>query len=217
MNNIWLPSLRWLLLATVCLVFSCEQPQKGLEEKVGHTEPILISGGVEHFSGPNGQSSTWVSFIVGKEDAASLPERIEEVSVSVNGEPLPLSRSNFTYFSGRRLFWASMPGAPKIGDYEIRATSQNRTGITTDRLTTIFSIDPPRPDNTSPNSTTPCTTNRPVFSWSAVKANVPMYYRLEIAPAGGRPFYRSEDVRDMLSVTILDGVLEPGRRYRWRV
>jgi len=109
MTNMGLPSLRWLLLAAVCLAFSCMRPQEDVEEKAGHTESIAISGGVEHLSGPNGQSSTWVTVIVGKEDAASLPDSIQAVSVSVNGERLPLSRSNFTYFSGRRPFWASMP------------------------------------------------------------------------------------------------------------
>ena len=44
-----------------------------------------------------------------------------------------------------------------------------------------------------------------------------MYYRLEIAPAEGRPLYRSDDVLDMLAVKIPDGVLKPGKRYRWRV
>ncbi len=217
MNNILLSSLRCLLVLAAWINSSCEPSQQALEGNVGSTDPISLSGGVEHFSGPNGQSSTWISFIVGKEDAVSLPEGIEEVSVSVNGKTLPLSRSDFTYFPERRLFWASMPGAPTIGVYEIRTTSQNRTGITTDRLATIISIDPPGPDNASPNSTIPCTTNRPTFAWSAAKANAPMYYQLEIAPAQGRPLYRSAYVLDMLAVRILDGVLEPEKPYRWRV
>ncbi|BBO67792.1 hypothetical protein DSCA_17220 [Desulfosarcina alkanivorans] len=217
MNNAWSPSLNWLLLAAACMAFSCGPVREDGEEKAGRTESIPVSGGVEHVSGPNGLSSTWVSFIVEGDDAASLPEGIETVSVSVNGERLPLSRSSFTYFPGRRLFWASMPGAPEIGDYEIRVTGNHRTGVTTDRLSTIFSIDPPRPDTGSPDATVPCTTNRPRFAWRAAKAGAPMVYRLEIAPAGGRPLYRSGDVRDMLAVTLPDGVLEPGKPYRWRV
>jgi hypothetical protein len=118
MDGNGLLSHRWLLAAIVCLVLACEPPQGGLKQQFGHPESIPIPGGVEHFSGTNSRPSTWVSFIADKEFSGSLPEGIEEVLVTVNGKPLPLSKTDFTYFPKRRLFWASLPGAPKIGDYE---------------------------------------------------------------------------------------------------
>lgn len=216
MTDKWLSSHKWLLLAIACLVYSCDPPRQGVEHNVDPAQSIPISAGVEHVSNPDGQSSTWVTFYVKKQFAEPLPEAIEKVTVTANGKPLPLSKSNFTYFPNRRLFWASIPGAPEIGDYNITVTSQTGCGTATDHQTTIFSIESPRPDNASPNATTPCTSNRPVFSWGAVNASKPMYFRLEIAPADGRPIYRSGDVADMLSIQIPDGVLVPGKHYRWR-
>lgn len=217
MTEKWLLSHRWLLVAVTCLAFSCEHPRQGVENKVARTQSIPISGGVEHFAGPNGQSSTWLTIAVGQQFVEPLPDAIEKISATANGKTLPLSKSDFTYFPKRRLFWASIPGAPAIGEYVIQVSSRNRTASVTDRMTTVFMIDPPRPANTSPHPTTPCTTNRPVFSWSTAKAQTPMYYRLEIAPAHGWPIYRSSDVPDMLSLQIPDGVLVPGKPYRWRV
>jgi hypothetical protein len=50
-----------------------------------------------------------------------------------------------------------------------------------------------------------------------VKAEVPVYYRLEINKLYGGRVYATGYVKGMLSHTVPYGVLKPGQAYRWRV
>ena len=59
--------------------------------------------------------------------------------------------------------------------------------------------------------------NTPTFSWGAVKAEAPIYYRFEIYKQQGGRIYSTRYVKGMLSHTVPEGVLKPGQAYRWRV
>ena len=57
------------------------------------------------------------------------------------------------------------------------------------------------------------------FSWRTVEyPDVSLYYRLSIIEDNAeRSVYRTPRVKGMLSHTVPEGVLKPGKAYRWRV
>ncbi len=91
------------------------------------------------------------------------------------------------------------------------------SGSATDIQSVVRTIPLPDISTFSPAVGATLRSNTPIFSWRAVKAVIPIYYRLEIYKQHGGRVYSTRYVKGMLSHTVPEGVFKPGQAYRWRV
>jgi hypothetical protein len=124
---------------------------------------------------------------------------------------------DFTYLPRLRDFWLKAPGKPVLGTYTIEVNAGAQKSSATVIQSVVKTIPLPEAGSFSPQYGATINSENPTFSWKSEKAAEPWYYRLEInKPDGGR-VYSTGYVKDMRSHTIPEGVLKPGRSYRWRI
>ena len=91
------------------------------------------------------------------------------------------------------------------------------SGSATDIQAVLRTIPLPDISTFSPAIGATLRSTTPTFSWGAVKAEEPIYYRLEIYKQHGGRVYSTRYGKGMLSHAVPEGVLKPGQAYRWRV
>jgi CubicO group peptidase (beta-lactamase class C family) len=141
---------------------------------------IPITGAIQNVHEPNNSTKTHIDIVIRKGFTGNLPDDIDTITVTGPSGDLPISKDDFTYIPQFKDFWIRIPGSPEIGTYTFTVTSGNRSGSSTDTQSVLRTIPLPDTSTFSPAAGAILRSNTPTFSWGAVKATVPIYYRLEI-------------------------------------
>ena len=213
-------------LSVAILSFGCatsSTPDTGTTDKNEYSKPeakqnnIPIQGAITHVHEPDGSLKTTIDIVIGKEFTGNLPEDIDSISVTGPKGDLTLEKSDFSYYPQFRDFWISIPGSPAIGTYTFTVTSGDKTGSATDTQTALKTIPIPDTSTFSPSEGKALTCKMPSFTWNAVEAGIPLYYRLEIMDMQNNSIYRTNYGEDVLFIRLPPDLLKVGQTYRWRV
>jgi len=181
------------------------------------TPGIPVTGAIHHVYEAGKQSNTFFEIIIGKTFAGKLPDAIESITVFGPQGKLPIGKDDFTYFPGLRVFGIIIPRTPVMGTYRFEIKSHKDRGATCDYQYVVKQI--PIPDNSTffPGDNDRLDSAAPTFSWQAVQADMPLFYRLVINKSHGGRVYSTRRVKNMVSHTVPRGVLKTGQSYRWRI
>jgi CubicO group peptidase (beta-lactamase class C family) len=187
----------------------------------GHQNPIHpaipIEGAVYHVHREDGSHKTYLDVVVGRSFKGRLPDDIDAITVTGPSGDLSIGKVDFNYNPQWRAFWIVLPGIPEIGKYSFKLVSGNSVGAATDSQSSVKTI--PLPDITKFNparyQTDHCRT--PTFSWSSLTEGDDLFYQVQIRALDRKRVYGTDYVRDMVSVRLPPGILEPGQTYQWRV
>jgi CubicO group peptidase (beta-lactamase class C family) len=178
---------------------------------------IPTTGAIQNVYEPDKALKTYIDITIGEGFTGNLPDDIDTITVTGPKGNLPIEKDDFIYQPKIRDFWIKIHGSPDIGTYTFAVTSGNMSGSAKDTQSVLRTIPLPDTSTFSPSQGEKLSSNTPTFSWGAVKAEVPVYYRLEINKLYGDRIYATDHVKGMLSHTVPYGVLKPGQAYRWRV
>lgn len=178
---------------------------------------IPVTGTVRHVYDSDNTHATHFEVIIGKAFPDKLPDAIESITITGPDGKLPIEKKDFTYFPNFRDFWIRVPGTPQVGTYTLNVTSGKKSGSATDIQAVVKTIPLPEVGYFSPLNGSTLKPDNPVFSWKAVTAEEPLYYRLEINRLHGGRIYSTGYIKGMQSHTVPDGILKPGQSYRWRI
>jgi CubicO group peptidase (beta-lactamase class C family) len=201
------------LLVALCLgisILGCATSQISVSD-------IPIQGAITHVHAPDNSSNTYIDVYIEKGFKDNLPEDIDSITVTGPNGKLPIGKDDFTYYPQFRYFWISFPGSPATGTYTFTVTSGDKTGSATDTQTALKSIPIPDTGTFSPSEGKAPTCKMPPFTWNAVEAGIPLYYRLEIMDMQNNSIYTTNYGEDVLFIRLPPDLLKVGQTYRWRV
>jgi len=201
------------LLVVLCLgisIWGCVDSQALVDD-------ISIQGSVNHLHEPDNSSNTEINILIEKNFKGDLPDDIDSITVIGPQGKMSISKNDFIYYPQFRAFWISMPGAPSIGTYTFTVTSGNVSASATDTQAVLRKIPTPNTNTLSAADRKILTCITPAFSWSAVAAEPPIYYRFEINDMQNNRVYATSYIEDMLSIRLPPNLLKVGQNYRWRV
>ena len=178
---------------------------------------IPIQGAITHVHEHDNRSTTIIDIVIGNQFTGTLPDDIDTITVTGPKGDLTLAKDDFTYYPQFRDFWIQIPGTPETGTYTFTVTSDNRSGSATDTQSNLRTIPIPDIRTFSPAAGETITAKPPHFSWRAVDANVPLYYRIDIKDMKDNYIFRTDYVKDMYSTRIPPNLLKTGQTYHWRV
>ena len=181
------------------------------------TPGIPITGAIHHVYEAEQYSNIYIEILIGKHFPGRLPDAIKSITVFGPQGELPIEKGDFTYLPGPRDFFIKMPGMPQKGTYRFEVTSDGESGATFDYQYVVQKIATPDNATFSPGNGATIKSTTPTFSWKAVKADQPLYYRLEINKQYGGRVFSTGRVKNMVSYTVQSGVLKKGKSYRWRI
>jgi hypothetical protein len=176
-----------------------------------------VTAAVKHVTDWDQTHYTSFDIVIGKFYAGDLPGTIDAISVTGPSGKLPLQKMDFTYLPKLREFWIKAPGKPLLGTYTIKINGGAQKGSATIIQSVVKTIPLPKAGSFNPQNGATIKSVNPTFTWKTEKANGPFYYRLEIYKSNGGRVYSTGYVKNMRSHTIPEGVLKPGRPYRWRI
>jgi hypothetical protein len=178
---------------------------------------LPVEGCVCHVLQPKGIHKTYFDVVVGSGFEGKLPDDVDSIVIRGPGGELPIGKNSFNYNSQLRTFWLIRPGVPAPGDYTFKLVSGNSFGTATDTQSVIKEIALPDSAGLQPSSRQICACRTPTFSWPALKSPGPLYYQLQIRDSNRRYVYKTDYVKDMVSVRIPPGTLISGNTYQWRI
>jgi len=178
---------------------------------------IPIRGAIHHVHEPGDIFNTYIDVVIGEDFTGSLPDDVDTITVTGPKGDLPISKEEFLWIPQFRSFWIGMLGAPEIGTYTFTVTSGNVSGTAMDTQSVLRTLPIPDTSTFSPSKGETLSSKTPTFSWGAVDADVPVYYRLEIKTPWGDWVYRTDRLEGMLSHTVPADKLAAGQTYIWRV
>lgn len=205
------------LIAVFLVVLCVGISLVGCETSQAPVSNIRIKGAIHCVHEPDNSTKTHIDIVIGKGFTGTLPDDIYSITVTGPNGDLPISKDDFIYIAQLKDFWIRIPGAPEIGIYAFTVTSNNGNGSATDTQSVIRAIPIPNTRTFSPAEGEALTRKMPSFSWTAVDAEKPLFYRLEIKDMGDKHIYRTNYVEDMLSIRLPPDLLKVGQTYRWRV
>jgi CubicO group peptidase (beta-lactamase class C family) len=205
--------LRILLLVVLFLaiIFS------GCKYRNAAASEISIEGAVYHVHRPDGSHKTYFDVVVGLSFSGILPDDVDLITVTGPNGDLSIGKDDFNYNPQWRDFWIALPGFPEIGTYSFKLASGNSFGFSTDTQSIVKTIPIPDVSKFKPAKAETDSCLTPTFSWSSINKPNALYYQLQIRDLNRKHVYRTDYVRDMLSVRIPPDVLKPGMTYQWRV
>jgi len=181
------------------------------------TPGIPITGAIHHVYEAENYSNTYFEILIGKNYLGQLPDSIDSITVFGPQGKLPIDRDDFDYLPKLRDFFLKIPGVPKAGTYRFEVTSSGESGSTFDYQYVVQKITIPDSTTFSPGNGATIDSTTPTFYWQAVKADQPLYYRIEINKQYGGRVFSTGRVKNMVSYTVPNGVLNRGQSYRWRI
>jgi hypothetical protein len=181
------------------------------------TPGIPVTGALQHVHEPDGDRKTYVDVVIGKDFEGRLPDAIDTITVTGPEGKLPIQKEDFTYLPRIRDFWISLDGSPEIGTYTFEVEGRGKKGSGSDFQSVVRTFPVPDVGTFSPEPGARLQSPTPAFSWGPLKADEPVYYRLEVNQGRGGRVYATGQNREMLSHQIPQGILQPGQSYRWRV
>jgi hypothetical protein len=178
---------------------------------------IPVTAAVKHVHDQDKAHYTYFDVIIGKAYCSDLPDSIESISITGPKGRLPIQKEDFTYLHPLRDFWIKIPGIPQVGIYTIEVIGGKKTGSATDIQAIVKTIPLPEVKYFTPLNNATLNSDKPTFSWKAVKTKKPLYYRLEVNKHNGGRVYSTGYVENMTSHTVPKGLLKSGQSYRWRI
>ena len=189
----------------------------GPVHRIAAAAEISIEGAVYHVHRSNGSHKTYLDIVVDPSFPGKLPDDIDSITVTgPNGEVLA-GTEDFEYTPQWRVFLAVRSGFPELGNYSFKLVSGDLIGYATDTQSTIKTIPLPDVSRFKPARAATDSGHTSTFSWASINADEPLFYQLQIRDADRRHVYRTDFIKDMLSVRIPPDTLLPGRSYQWRV
>jgi len=189
----------------------------GCEYRNAAASEIPIEAAVYHVHRPGGSHKTCLDIVVGRSFSGKLPDDIDSITVIGPNGDLPIGKDDFNYNPRWKAFWIVLPGFPEIGEYSFKLVSGNSIGSAADTQSSIKTIPIPDASKFNPARVETYSCLTPVFSWSSINGAEALYYQLQIRDIHRKHVYRTDYVRDMLSIRIPPNRLIPGRTYQWRV
>lgn len=178
---------------------------------------IPVTAAVKHVHDQDKAHYTYFDVIIGKAYSSDLPDSIESISITGPKGRLPIQKEDFTYLHPLRDFWIKIPGIPQIGIYTIEVISGKKAGSASDIQAIVKTIPLPEVKYFTTLNGSALNSDKPTFSWKAVKTKKPLYYRLEVNEHNGGRVYSTGYVENMTSHTVPKGLLKSGQSYRWRI
>jgi len=204
---------KMFLLVVLLLVISFS----GYESESAPESEIPINGAISYVHMPDGSSKTYIDVVIGRKFSGKLPDEINSITVNGPQGNLSIGKDDFTFSPQNRSFWTVQPGSAEIGTYKFTVNSGNQSGTSIDTQLVLTTV--PIPDITrfipSTDGNLICTP--PTFLWSAITAQEPFYYQVEINDFNHSHLYKTAYTKDMFSVKIPPEVLNPGITYYWRL
>ena len=181
------------------------------------TPGIPVTGAIHHVQEPDKSRNTYIDIIIGKNFSGKLPGAIASITVTGPKGNLPIGKDDFTYIPQLRDFWIRIPGSPAIGTYTFKVTSGSMSGSDVDSQSVLRTIPVPNANTFWPAEREKLTCKTPTFSWAAVEAEIPLYYRFETKDMQGNRIYQTRYIDDMLFIRLPTDLLKVGQTYRWRI
>jgi len=206
-------TLKVLLLAVLFLAIIF----LGCENKNAAAPEIPIDGAIYSVHRPDGSNKTYIDVVIGRRFSGRLPGDIDSITVTGPNGDLSIGKDDFNYNPQWRTFWIVQHGFPEIGTYKFTVTSGNQIGSAIDTQSAVKAIPIPDISKFKPAIAETLTCMPPTFSWSAISAPEPYYYQIEIKDLNRNHVYRTDYIRDMLSVKIPPDALKPGMICQWRL
>jgi len=178
---------------------------------------IPIKGAVYHVHQSDGSHKTYFDVVVGHSFIGNLPEDIDSISVTGPNGILPIEKDDFNYNPKSRDFWLIRPGLPQLGKYTFKIVSGNFIGSASDTQSFVFTIPIPDISKLKPTLAETISCRTPAFSWASIIGSNPLFYQLQIRDINRKYVYKTGYNKDMLTVKIPPGLLNPGMAYQWRI
>ena len=178
---------------------------------------LPVTMAVKHVYNQDKAHYTNFDVIMGETYSGDLPGSVDSITVTGPNGRLPIQKKDFNYSSQLRDFWINIPGIPQIGTYTVKVTIGKKEGSAFDIQAVVKTIPLPEVKYFSPQDGAVLNSGNPTFSWKAVNAKEPLYYRLEINDLSGGRVYSTGHVKSMRSHTVPKGFLKSGQSYRWRI
>jgi hypothetical protein len=183
---------------------------------------IPVAGNVYHLRDPAGNPQTVIEVVIGQSFSGRLPDDIDSIVVTVtrpDGTRMPLDLPEPGYLAQFRDFDFSLDGSPLLGKYTFTVTAKGATGTATDHQDRNINIPLPVAEALSPAQNAIVQTKTPTFSWRAVEyMESPLHYRVVIHDdSTGKRVLSLRRRADAPAYTVPEGLLQPGRRYRWQL
>ena len=188
--------------------------QRTLQKMISPGIPII--GEIRHVYTPDTGPKTQIEIIVGKGFSDRLPNDITKIVVTGPNGVLPIAKSDFKYFPQLRDFYIEISGSPGIGTYTFIVYSKDKMGLATDTQSENIKIPVATMKRCDTKDGDMLQSTTPTLSWEAVKAKIPVYYRINIFDQNRKRIH-NRFVKDMLSYTVPKGVLKPGQTYFWNI
>jgi hypothetical protein len=190
----------------------------------GIVDPTLIPGipfvgMITNVHEPDNTFSTYVDLVILDQFNGNLPDDIETITVTGPQGDLHIDRKDFIWLPQFKEFWCKIPGSPMVGEYTFTIAGGGMQGKTTDFQSVNRTLPVVNSANFSPADEETITSGTQTFSWESIESSdTPIFYRLAIWQAHSeKRAYATGRIRNMLTHTIPEGILKPGKSYRWRV
>ncbi len=182
---------------------------------------IPIVGNVIYVRRPDSGFNTEIEIIIEDNFSGKLPDDIDGITVTItdpNGVTRPLMLPGHRYLEQFKDFWYGIDGPPALGKYTFQVTGKGLNGTATDFQTVNRTIPFPDINTFSPAEGKTLTSKTPAFSWAPVEyPDCEIYYRLVINDPAGKRVYSTRRGQNMLSHTVAEGILKPGKTYQYKV
>jgi hypothetical protein len=182
---------------------------------------IPIVGNVIYVRRPDSGLNTEIEIVIEDNFGGKLPDDIDDITVTItdpNGVTRPLMLPGHRYLEQFKDFWYSIQGPPALGKYTFQVTGKGLNGTATDFQTVNRTIPFPDINTFSPAEGTTLTSKTPAFSWAPVEyPDCEIYYRLVINDPTGKRIYSTRRGQNMLSHTVAEGTLKPGKTYQYKI
>ena len=182
---------------------------------------ISMRAGLFHIHQPDGKLETHLEIVIDQDFSGRLPDDIDAITVSHTdpaGNTTELNLPPYRYFEHLRDFWFAIDGPPALGKYTFTVKSKGRIGRVVDYQSVNRKIPIPDPNHFSPGQGATLKSKTPAFRWDPVDdKDSRLYYRIVINELQGKRVFSSGRGQAMLSVTIPEDILKPGKTYRWQL
>ena len=179
---------------------------------------LNIYGSVMNVREPDGSLNTYLEVELGDGYDAGLPGIVDSVVVTGPYGEVICTMPYMEYSPEFKSYFYRRAGPPEIGTYTFTIQIGTEQLVTTDSQDVIRELPFPNTNTFSPADGALLDTKTPTFSIDPVQgAEVPVFYRLEIADLDGNRVFASARVADLGYVTLPDGILQEGQTYKWRV
>ncbi len=176
----------------------------------GGEDDFYINGLIVNIHHPDGSFTTRI-YVCGL-----FPEPVESLSVAgPSGDPL-FDLNSIGRDENSDCYVGKLNGRPEPGEYSFSVSGAGKQFYEKE-IYEAGVMPVPDPASMTPADGVHTGSDVPEFTWAPVDYGQPTYYRVEIMDQNNRTVYISDPLDNVLSHTVPDWALEPGRPYSWRL